>query len=469
MRLLIAAILVASLAGPFAVDRALAAPPAAVMPQSPQQIHLTFAPVVKRVAPAVVNVYSRTVVEARTNPIFADPLFQQFFGLSPELRRRVQQSLGSGVIVRSDGIILTNNHVIEGGQNIIVALSDKREFKAKVLLADKRTDLAVLKIDTKGEKLPIVEFGNSDRLQVGDLVLAIGDPFGVGQTTTMGIVSALARTGVSANDYQFFIQTDAAINPGNSGGALVTTDGKLAGINTAIVSRTGGSVGIGFAIPANLARRVLEGALGGGGIKLPWIGADAQAITGDIAQGLGLSRPGGVVLKSVYPGGPVARAGLNKGDVIFSVDGFAVDDMQSLNYRIATHKPGETVKMHVRKGGKTMDVAVKLDLPPENPPRQLTTIAGRSPMTGAKVENLSPAVALELQMNDSAKGVVIVSTQSGTPSDGYGFQAGDIIRSVNGVTINRVGDLTRALEGANGQWNMVVDRDGRQMRLSVSG
>jgi serine protease Do len=259
----------------------LAAPASRSLPAAPAsmgQVQLTFAPVVKRVAPAVVNVYSKSVVQTQVSPFFSDPLFSQLFG-SPEMRQRIQQSLGSGVVVRSDGLIITNNHVVEGGNEITVALSDKREFKAKVLLADPRTDLAVLKIDTKGEHLPIVPFADSDAVQVGDLVLAIGDPFNVGQTVTMGIVSALARTQISASDYQFFIQTDAAINPGNSGGALVTTDGKLAGINTAIYSRSGGNIGIGFAIPANLVRRVVEGVEGGlksgapASVQLAWVGA----------------------------------------------------------------------------------------------------------------------------------------------------------------------------------------------------
>src|SRR5258706_14630129 len=252
-------------------------PPRAV-PSSLPQVQLTFAPIVKRIAPAVVNVYARTVVQAPTNPLFSDPMFAQLFG-NPQMRQRVHQSLGSGVIVRPDGVILTNNHVVQGGANIVVALNDKRECKAKGLLADPRTDVAVLKIDTHGEQLATVPFADSDKVQVGDLVLAIGDPFGVGQTVTMGIVSALARTQIGASDYQFFIQTDAAINPGNSGGALVTTDGKLAGINTAIYSRSGGSIGIGFAIPANLARRVGEGVEGGlkngttASVQLAWVGA----------------------------------------------------------------------------------------------------------------------------------------------------------------------------------------------------
>ncbi len=256
-----------------------------------------------------------------------------------------------------------------------MALSDRREFKARVLLADSRTDLAVLKIDTKGERLPTIDFGDSDRLSVGDLVLAIGDPFGVGQTVTMGIVSALARTQIGASDYQFFIQTDAAINPGNSGGALVTTDGKLAGINTAIYSRTGDYVGIGFAMPANLVRRVVEGALGGG-MKLPWIGADGQAVTEQIAQAMGLSRPAGVLLKSVYPGGSSGRRRSQErrcraSDRRRSTSRTCRDSITASRRT----RPGEVVKARVASGRQTRDVTVTLALPPENPPRQLTTIA----------------------------------------------------------------------------------------------
>jgi serine protease Do len=299
-------------------------------------------------------------------------------------------------------------------------------------------------------------------------VLAIGDPFGVGQTVTMGIVSALARTQVSASDYQFFIQTDAAINPGNSGGALVTTDGKLAGINTAIYSRTGESIGIGFAIPANLARRVVEGALGGG-IKLPWFGADGQPVTAEIAQTMGLSRPGGVLLKSVYPGGPAASTGLKVGDVILSIDGVDVEDMQALNYRIATHKAGDVVKAHVAGGGPVRDVAVKLSLPAETPPRDETLIGGRNPMTGAKIENLSPAAALDLEIATSAKGVVIVSTNPDTLASRYGFQQGDIVRSVNGAEIHSVGELVHALNAAAGHWDLIVERGGQRLTLNVDG
>jgi Do/DeqQ family serine protease len=452
----------------------LAPPTPRALPAAPSsmgQVQLTFAPVVKRIAPAVVNVYSKSVVQAQVNPFFNDPLFGQLFG-SPEMRQRVQQSLGSGVIVRADGLIVTNNHVVEGGNEITVALSDKREFKAKVLLADPRTDLAVLKIDTKGEHLPVVPFADSDAVQVGDLVLAIGDPFNVGQTVTMGIVSALARTQGSASDYSFFIQTDAAINPGNSGGALVTTDGKLAGINTAIYSRSGGNIGIGFAIPANLARRVVEGVEGGmksgttASVQLAWVGASGQPVTPQIATSMGLARPGGVLIKDVYPGGPLSKAGVKSGEVVQSVDGTAVDDMQSLNYRTATHRAGDSVKMHIADGKTGRDVTVALTLPPETPPREATTIGGRNPLTGARVENISPATATELQMDVMAKGVAIVS--SGGIAANQGFQPGDIVRNINGTAINRVGDLVRSLNGSN-RWDMVIERGGRRLALSVEG
>ena len=447
--------------------------PVQIVPQSMSVVQMTFAQVVKRVAPAVVNVYARSVVQAQVNPLFNDPLFQQFFGATPEMRQRVQQSLGSGVIVRADGVIITNNHVVEGGTDIVVALSDKREFKAKVLIADPRTDLAVLKIDTKGEHLATVPFADSDQIQVGDLVLAVGDPFGVGQTVTMGIVSALARTQVSAGDYQFFIQTDAAINPGNSGGALVTTDGRLAGINTAIYSRSGGSIGIGFAIPANLARRVVEGVEGGmkagtnSGVQLAWVGASGDSVDNSKAAALGLAKPGGVLIKEVYPGGPLARDGVKVGEVVQSVDGVAVDDMQSLNYRAATHKPGDGARMHVTSGKAGRDVTVTLALPPETPPREAQTIGGRNPLTGAKVENISPAAATELQMDVMAHGVAIVTPGTAFAAR-YGFQPGDIVRSVNGAAVNRVGDLVRLLNGAN-HWDLVVERGGRRLNLSVDG
>src|SRR5499427_6805112 len=286
------------------------------VPTSTGQLELSFAPIVKRVAPAVVNVYAARIV-ANNNPFLADPFFRQFFGAVP--REQVERSLGSGVIIDQAGLVVTNYHVIDGASQIKVALADKREFEADIVLKDQRSDLAVLRIKSARERFPTLEFADSDELQVGDVVLAIGDPFGVGQTVTHGIVSAVARTQVGISDYQFFIQTDAAINPGNSGGALVDIAGRLVGINSAIYSRSGGSQGIGFAIPANMVRVVVASARGGGSVvKRPWLGAKLQAVTPEIADSLSLKRPAGALVSSITARSPAARAGLKTGDVIIS-------------------------------------------------------------------------------------------------------------------------------------------------------
>lgn len=429
------------------------------VPQSAAQVQLSFAPVVAKSAPAVVNVYSRRTVRQAVNPFF-----QQFFGAGP-MRSRVEQSLGSGVMVRADGVVITNNHVIQGGEEIQIALPDRREFEAKVLLADPRSDLAVLKVDTKGERLPFLEFGDSDALQVGDLVLAIGDPFGVGETVTSGIVSALARSNGGASDFQFFIQTDAAINPGNSGGALVTLDGKVAGINTSIVTAGGGgSVGIGFAIPANMAKIVVEGALDGG-IKRPWIGADGQAVTAEIARSLGMARPEGVLISDVYPGGPAASAGIARGDVVLAIDGFAVDNPQGMRYRVVTKKAGDIARVRYARQGQTREASVRIALPSDEG-RGETEIAGRNPMQGVRVANITPALADEMQMNLMAKGVVVLGVNSGTPAARFGFREGDLIAQVNGERIANVADLSRALDNAD-QWNMVLQRGGQTINFAV--
>ena len=271
---------------------------------SAEELRLSYAPVVHRVAPAVVNVYAAKVVQNR-NPLFDDPVFRRFFGVPGDAGRQVQRSLGSGVIVDPSGLVVTNVHVIEGADEVKVALADKREFEASIVLKDKRSDLAVLRIKDAHERFPTLDFANSDALQVGDVVLAIGNPFGVGQTVTHGIISALARTQVGITDYQFFIQTDAAINPGNSGGALVDMAGRLVGINTAIFSRSGGSQGIGFAIPANMVRVVVASAEHGGkAVERPWLGAKLQAVTADIADSIGLKRPAGALIADVTPGQP---------------------------------------------------------------------------------------------------------------------------------------------------------------------
>ena len=432
------------------------------------EIKLSFAPIVQRVAPAVVNVYAAKVVENR-NPLFDDPLFRRFFGTPDMPRDRVQRSLGSGVIVDPSGLVVTNNHVIEGASEVRVALADKREFEAEMVLKDARTDLAVLRIKDGRERFPALDFGDSDDLQVGDVVLAIGNPFAVGQTVTQGIVSALARTQVGITDYQFFIQTDAAINPGNSGGALVDVNGRLAGINTAIYSRSGGSIGIGFAIPSNMVKVVVASARGGGGaVKRPWLGAKLQTITSEIAENLGLNRPSGALVASVSPHSPAVRAGLKTGDVILSIDGQAIDDPNAFEYRFMTKPLGRTAQLGVLRGSRETRLTIALETAPDTPRDELV-IRARSPFTGAKVANLSPALAEELRLDSSAEGVVIVDVPDGSLAQNFGFQRGDKVVSVNNERIARTRDLERVANQQPRLWRVSVERGGKQISVVFGG
>src|SRR3982750_4844711 len=350
-RFLAAALLTAALAVPAqAQDRRV--------PASAADVKLSYAPIVQRVQPAVVNVYAAKTVQNR-NPLLDDPVFRRFFGVPGQQPEQMQRSLGSGVMVDPSGLVVTNNHVIEGADQVKVSLSDKREFEAEIVLKDSRTDLAVLRLKDSHEKFPTLDFANSDELLVGDVVLAIGNPFGVGQTVTHGIISALARTQVGITDYQFFIQTDAAINPGNSGGALVDMNGRLAGINTAIYSRSGGSQGIGFAIPANMVRVVVASAKGGGkAVKRPWLGARLQAGAPEIAETLGLRAPSGALVANVAPGSPAARAGLKLSDLIVAIDGQTIEDPNAFDYRFATRPLGGTAQIDVQRGGKPVTLRV---------------------------------------------------------------------------------------------------------------
>jgi serine protease Do len=449
---------------------ATAAPAADTVPASRDAIHLSFAPVVKRVAPAVVNVYSRRVIRANMGPgaLFNDPLFQRFFGNMAPFgmpRERIQNSLGSGVIVDPSGLIVTNRHVIAGADEIHVVLSDRREFQAKVILSDQRADLAILRIDTQGDRLPILHLGDSDALQVGDLVLAIGDPFGVGQTVTMGIVSGLARS-IGTNDFGSFIQTDAAINPGNSGGALVDLDGRLVGINTAIFSQSGGSVGIGFAIPANMLRGVIEAARNGGNITRPWLGASGQPVTPELARSLRLPLPEGVLIKDVAPSGPAAVAGLRDGDVILSVDGHDVASPDELRFRIATLASNARVALAVWRGGARRDVNVALTAPPETPPRNLTLLDGREPFAGATVANLNPALDAELGIDESENGVIVRKIAQRSIAAEIGLATGDIVLAVNDRDIDSVAALQEAV-GARGPWRIAIRRHGQRLSFTV--
>lgn len=431
------------------------------------EVRLSYSPIVKHVSPAVVNVYAAKTVQTR-NPLFDDPIFRRFFGGGPGGPNQVQRSLGSGVIVDPTGLIVTNVHVIEGADEIKVSLADKREFEATVVLKDPRTDLAVMRIKD-GAAFPFLEFANSDALEVGDLVLAIGNPFGVGQTVTHGIVSALARTQVGVSDYQFFIQTDAAINPGNSGGALVDFNGRLVGINTAIFSRSGGSQGVGFAIPANMVRVVVASAkAGGSGVRRPWLGATLQSVTPDIADGLNLKRPTGALVASVRPDGPAAKAGLKAGDLIVSVDGQDVDDSNAFDYRFATKPLGGTAKLGVIRAGREMAATVELATAPDAP-RDEITITARSPFAGARVANLSPALADELQLQNVDQGVVIVGTDDGSVAGSLGFQRGDVIQEVNGKPIGRTRDLDRIAHAPSNGWRIIILRRGQKISAMFGG
>ena len=439
-------------------------------PASPTELRMSYAPVVQKAAPSVVNVYAARVVENR-NPFMEDPFFRRFFGGGGGgmPREQVQRALGSGVIVDASGLIMTNNHVIEGASEVKVALADKREFEAEVLLKDARTDLAVLRVKDGREKFTAIDLGNSDELQVGDVVLALGNPFGVGQTVTHGIVSALARTQVGITDYQFFIQTDAAINPGNSGGALVDLGGRLIGVNTAIFSRSGGSQGIGFAIPVNMVKVVIASAKSGGTtVKRPWLGAKLQAVTPEIAESLSLKRPVGALVASVVEKSPAARAGLKTGDLIVAVDGQSVDDQNAFDYRFATKALGGQAQLGIVRGGKDMKLAIALETAPETP-RDEIVIRTRSPFMGMKVSNISPALADELRLDASAEGVAVLDIASGSLAQSLGFQRGDVIVEVNSEKIERTRDLDRLAKETTRRWSITIRRGGQQLSLNFSG
>jgi Do/DeqQ family serine protease len=454
----VVAVLGASLQGSAGEERRV--------PSGLAEVQLSFAPIVRRVAPAVVNVYAARVIENR-NPFMNDPFFRQFFGAVP--REQVQRSLGSGVIVDPSGLVVTNHHVIEGASAVKISLADKREFEAEIVLKDERSDLTVLRIKGANERFPVLEFGNSDELQVGDIVLAIGDPFGVGQTVTHGIVSAVARTQVGISDYRFFIQTDAAINPGNSGGALVDANGRLVGINTAIYSRSGGSQGIGFAIPANMVRVVVASARGGSGaVKRPWLGAKLQEVTPEIAESLGLKRPSGALVANVASSGPAARAGIRTGDLIVSIDGTQVEDPNAFDYRFATKALGGTAQIGLIRQGKEVAVPVALQGLPDTP-RNEVEIRGRSPFLGVTVASLSPALADELRLDPQTEGVVVTAVADNSPARTLGFQKGDIVVSVNNQKIAKPADLDRIVNAGSRQWRITIERGGQQISVVFSG
>ena len=335
-----------------------------------QQGPVTYADAVTRAAPAVANLYTTKVVNKNAKPLFEDPQFRHFFGNNAPKQKRMESSLGSAVIMSPEGYLLTNNHVVTGADQIVVALKDGRETLARVIGSDPETDLAVLKIDLKN--LPAITIGRSDTLRIGDIALAIGNPFGVGQTTTMGIISATGRNQLGLNNYEDFIQTDAAINPGNSGGALVDANGNLTGINTAIFSKSGGSQGIGFAIPINLAMEVMKSIIEHGQVIRGWLGIEVQPLTAELAESFGLGTRPGIVVAGIFRDGPAQKAGLQLGDVILSIDGAPASDGRRSMNQVARIKPSDKVSIVVMRNGTEIKLTAEVGLrpPQEQPPQQ---------------------------------------------------------------------------------------------------
>jgi Do/DeqQ family serine protease len=426
-----------------------------VVPGDAMAMKSSFAPVVRTAAPAVVNVSGRGVQQVQ------DP-FWSMFGQRP----RAQQvgSVGSGVIVRADGVVVTNYHVINGMQEIKVVLNDRREFSARLILADERSDIAVLQLDGVSESLPVLNIDDREEQQIGDLVLAIGNPFGVGQTVTNGIISALNRTETGISDSGSFIQTDAAINPGNSGGALVDMDGDLIGINTAIFSRSGTSAGVGFAVPASMVKRVVDSAVGGAkAVVRPWLGVKGDSVSADIARSLGLERPQGIIITDVYVGGPGARAGLREGDVITAIDGAEINDQGGLNFRVGTREPNQTVQVSILRDGRAQTIDARVQTLPGDADTDRATVIQAGALSGAQVLELNPALADSLGGDPFASGVVIGRVQRGSYANRIGLQGGDIVLAVNGRQVSSATQLSNVGRGTQ----LSINRRGRVIEGQV--
>ncbi|WP_136439804.1 trypsin-like peptidase domain-containing protein [Pacificoceanicola onchidii] len=433
------------------------------VPQSQTQIQLSFAPLVKEAAPAVVNIYARRVVQSRS-PFAEDPFFRNFFG-DLQRRPRVQNSLGSGVILSQDGIVVSNYHVVGQATDIRVVLNDRREFDAKVLLADEQTDLAILQLQDAADDMPFLTLRDSESVEVGELVLAIGNPFGVGQTVSSGIVSGLARTGTATgNGRGYFIQTDAPINPGNSGGALIDVAGRLIGVNTSILTRSGGSNGIGFAIPSAMVRQfVMQARAGETRFQRPWAGMTGQPVDADISDSLGLSLPGGVVVVQMHEASPFAASGLEVGDVILSVDDAPVNTPPEMIYRMSVRGIGEEATVSYFRDGSEQTTTVVMMPPPDTPPAERTTLDDRSVLPGLSLARVNPAVSAELGLGPQAAGVVVLDP--GPFGARAGLQAGDILLAIDGFEITSPGEVNRALRRAAPRIQIDAQRGNRRLLL----
>ena len=444
-------------------ERAPAPLLAQTVPETGTEIALSFAPVVRQAAPAVVSIYATRMVEARLNPFFDDPLFGQLFGDFGRAVPRAQNALGSGVIVAADGIVVSNDHVVGGADEIRVVLPDRREFAADVILSDRESDLAVLRL-RGAQGLPVLPLADSDLAQVGDLVLAIGNPFGVGQTVSSGIVSALARSGIAVGSGRgYFIQTDAAINPGNSGGALVDLAGRLVGINSAILTRSGGSNGIGFAIPSNLVAQVVAQARAGATrFRRPWVGVTAQAVDAQLAEAFDLGLPQGVVLTDLHPASPLVAQGLRPGDLVLSVNGEPVNSPPEMMFRLAALGLGGQARLEVLTRDGRRDVALALAPAPETPPRdRLDLRAG--PLRGLVAETVNPAVAEDLGLPPALTGVAVVA--AGDIAFRAGLREGDVIQVVNRIPVASTRDLERVIRDPARFWEIELIRQGQRSWL----
>ena len=445
----------------------------AVVPTSPEQVKLSYAPVVKQVAPAVVNIYTKRTVQGRAgmNNLFNDPFFNQFFNGMAPMRKRVEQSLGSGFIIDANGLIVTNAHVIKDAEEVMVVLTDGREYAAKSVLVDTPSDIGLLRIDTKGISLPTATMAPSETMEVGDLVLAIGNPFGVGQTVTSGIVSAVARSHTDINDFDFFIQTDAAINPGNSGGPLVAMDGTVVGVNSAIYSRSGGSLGIGFAVPSEMVQAVIaaekSGMVSTRGVKRPWLGFTAQSVTPDIANSMGFETPRGALVADVVAEGPADKAGLKRGDVITAINDRVIRDSEELRFRIATIPMGGEAKLTINRGGDEVELDFKATPPAEIPAKDAVDITGVNPLEGATIINVSPAVIDDMGIDNQSDGVVVQSVRQGSTAARMGFVEGDGIIAIGDKRVTSTSGLAALLDQkANPRgWVLTLRRGGRDQTI----
>ncbi len=415
-----------------------------------------FAPVARGVLPGVVNIASSKIVRApEQTPFFMDPFFEQFFGrdFSRQFRvprERREQSLGSGVIVSPDGYILTNNHVVDKATDIKIFRDDQQQFKARVVGTDPKTDIAVLKIDVKG--LPALTLGDSSKVQVGDFALAIGNPFGVGQTVTMGIVSATGRGGFGIEDIEDFIQTDASINPGNSGGALVNVRGEVIGINTAILSRSGGNQGIGFAVPINMARSVMEQIIRHGKVVRGWLGVLIQPVNPAAAKAFGLAgEPRGALIGDVTANSPASRAGLHKGDIVLEMNGEPIRESRDLQLKVGALNPGAQVRLKVFRDGKELEIPVTLgEMPSQSEPASEGE-GGEAALEGLSVDTLTPQIARQLDLPARTRGVVVTDVQPGSLAAEAGLRRGDVIQEVNRKPVATVEEFQRAVRAGGRQ------------------